>query len=108
MAYLPSTMSPLESYTIAVKNSHTLKRVKHLQAITPGGNNVNFGTLLEGDGVNNNIVNVFDLSLLASTFGKSSGDPGFDSRADFNHDGTVNIFDLSLLATNFSKTGENP
>ena len=30
-------------YTIAVKNSHTLKRVKHLQAITEGGNNVNFG-----------------------------------------------------------------
>ena len=95
-------------YTIAVKNSHTLKRVTHLQAITPGGNSVDFGTLLEGDGVNNNIVDVYDLSLLASTFGKSSGDPGFDARADFNHDGTVNIFDLSLLANNFLKTGENP
>jgi hypothetical protein len=95
-------------YTIAVKNSHTLKRVKHTQAITVGGNNVNFGTLLEGDAVDNNIVNTIDLSLLASTFGKSSGDPGFDARADFNHDGVVNIFDLSILASNYSMTGENP
>ena len=99
---------PLGTYTIAVKNSHTLKRVKSAQIIIGGNNSINFGTLLEGDGVNNNVVNVFDLSLLASSFGKSLGDPGYDSRVDFNNDSTINIFDLSLLANNFSKTGETP
>ena len=99
---------PLGAYTIAVKNSHTLRRVKQSQTIASGTNTIDFGTLLEGDGVDNNIVNVFDLSLLATSFGKSTGEPGFDARVDFNHDGTVNIFDLSLMASNYSKTGENP
>ena len=99
---------PTGVYTIAVKNSHTLKRVKQAQTISSGTNNVDFGTLLEGDCAEDNIVNVFDLSLLATSFGKSIGETGFDPRVDFNHDGTVNIFDLSLLANNYSKTGENP
>jgi hypothetical protein len=100
--------APIGTYTITVKNSHTLKRVKQSQVIIGGSNSINFWTLLEGDGVSNNVVNVLDLSLLASCFGKSTNDPGFDSRVDFNHDGIVNIFDLSLLASNFSKSGENP
>jgi hypothetical protein len=93
-------------YTIAVKNSHTLKRVKNLQAITPGGNSVDFGTLLEGDGVNNN-KSTFMIFLSCKHFGKSSGDPGSMPALDFNHDGTVNIFDLSLLAITFTNR-ENP
>ena len=99
---------PLGTYTIAIKNTHTLKRVKSAQAIIGGNNNINFGTLLEGDGINDNVVNIFDLSLLANCFGKSVGQPGYDSRVDFNNDSTINIFDLSLLATNFFKTGETP
>ncbi len=97
---------PLGTYTITVKNPHTLKRVKKTQSILGGNNVINFGTLLEGDGISNNMVDIFDLSLLASCFGKSLGDPGYDSRVDFNHDATINIFDLSLLGANFSKAGE--
>jgi hypothetical protein len=100
--------APTGVYTIAVKSTHTLQRVKPLQSITPGNNFANFGLLLEGDGVSNNVVDVFDLSLFTSAFGKNIGDPGFDSRVDFNNDGTINILDLSLLANNFSKTGETP
>ena len=80
-----------------------------METFTPSTiKNLSFGTLLEGDGINNNIVNVFDLSLLASTYGKSSVDPGFDARADFNNDGVVNIFDLSVLASNYNVIGEAP
>jgi glucose/arabinose dehydrogenase/PKD repeat protein len=99
---------PLGTYKIAVKNAHTLKKVSSLQTIGAGINNINFGTLKEGDALSDNVVNIFDLSLLASVYGKSFGDPGFDFRADFNNDGTVNIFDLSLLANNFNLTGEAP
>jgi len=96
------------TYKIAVKNGHTLTRVSQLETFGAGVKNLNFGTLLEGDGVNNNVVNVFDLSLLASTYGKSFGEVGFDPRADFNNDGVVNIFDLSILASNYNLTGEAP
>jgi len=85
-----------------------LKRVSQLETFGAGVKNLSFGILLEGDGMSNNVVNVFDLSLMASCYGKSVGEPGFDSRVDFNNDGTVNIFDLSLLASNYSKTGETP
>jgi len=99
---------PTGTYTIVVKNTHTLQRVKAAQNIVGGSNNISFGTLLEGDGISNNVINIFDLSLLANCFGKSVGQPGYDFRVDFNNDGTINIFDLSLLSSNFLKTGEAP
>jgi len=99
---------PLGTYTIAVKNTHSLKRVLKSKSIGIGINSINFGTLLEGDGISDNAVNIFDLSLLGSCFGKSLGQPGYDSRVDFNGDSTINIFDLSILSANFSKTGETP
>ena len=97
------------NYKVAVKNSHTLKRVSQLETFAASAvKNLSFGTLLEGDGADNNIVNILDLSILAGTYGKSSGDPGFDARADFNNDGVVNIFDLSILASNYNVVGEAP
>ncbi|MCX7806676.1 MAG: PKD domain-containing protein, partial [Planctomycetota bacterium] len=54
---------------------------------------------LNGDG----LVNVTDLTIVTSNFGKSSGDPGFDSRADANGDGVVNVMDLTVVTTNFGK-----
>jgi len=99
---------PLGSYKIAIKNTHTLRKVTSLQTIGAGPNNLAFGTLREGDAISDNVVNIFDLSLLASSYGKNLGDAGFDPRVDFNGDGTINIFDLSLIANNFNQTGETP
>ncbi len=61
--------------------------------------------LLLGDTNNDNIINIQDFSILATSFGKSVGQVGFDARADFNGDGIVNIQDFSILATNFGKFG---
>lgn len=96
------------NYKVAIKNIHTLKKVSQLETFGGGVKSINFGVLREADATNDNVVNIFDLSLLANLYGKSLGDPGFDQRADFNHDGTINIFDLSLLANNYGTTGENP
>ncbi len=49
---------------------------------------------LNGDGV----VNCDDLAIVKASFGKRSGQAGFDSRADTNHDGVVNIVDLTTVA----------
>lgn len=50
------------------------------------------------------IVNIQDLSKLASNFGM--GDRGWE-QGDFNFDGIVNIQDLSKLASNFSKVSSS-
>jgi hypothetical protein len=53
---------------------------------------------LNGDGV----VNILDLSILLSNYGKSV------ASADINGDGAVNIFDLSILLSNYGKTVSPP
>jgi len=95
---------PTGSYTLWVKGTHTLART---QAITlaVGANNATTALLLEGDADDSNLVNITDFSLLATAFGKLTGQIGFNAQADFNGDGIVNITDFSLLATNFSKSG---
>jgi len=95
---------PTGTYTLWVKGTHTLART---QAITLGAS-ANTGTtavLLEGDTNDSNLINVTDFSLLATAFGKTTGQVGFNSQADFNGDGIVNVTDFSLLATNFNQSG---
>ena len=50
---------------------------------------------LNGDGK----VNLSDLSILLSNYGKPGG-----AKGDLNGDGTVNLSDLSILLSNFGKT----
>jgi unsaturated chondroitin disaccharide hydrolase len=54
---------------------------------------------INGDGY----VDVFDLLILAASWGKTTGDPAFDSRCDLNSDGRVSVIDLLILADNWSK-----
>lgn len=48
---------------------------------------------VNGDGT----VNIYDLSIMATNFGRS----GTYAQGDLNSDGVVNIFDLSILASNW-------
>jgi len=91
-------------YDMRVKGTHTLQNLVPV-TLVPGDNPVNVPTLLEGDANDDNVVTILDFSILASSFGKSDGDPGFDARADFNQDGFVTILDFSLLAVNFGQGG---
>ena len=54
---------------------------------------------VNGDGV----VNIIDLTLVASNFGKTG-----QSTADVNGDGVVNIIDLTLVAAAFGNTASAP
>ena len=49
---------------------------------------------LDGDGQ----VNCADIAIVRNAFGKKLGQPGFDSRADINHDNVVDIRDLSFVS----------
>lgn len=48
-------------------------------------------------------VDILDYSILFASFGKAPGDPGYDPRANLNHDsaGLVDILDYSVLFYNF-------
>jgi hypothetical protein len=50
------------------------------------------------------IVNIDDLTLVIGHFGQSSGDPGWDARADASGDGVVNIDDLGAVTGNYGRS----
>ena len=52
--------------------------------------------------------NITDFSILKSSFGKASGDPGYDDRADFTGDQVVSAPDFSLMGSNFGLGGAPP
>jgi ribosomal protein S30 len=98
--FLPGT------YSVLVKNSHTLSNLRQI-TIVAGPNQLDLGTLREGDVNDDNEINLADFSALVPTFGKAVGAVGYDSRADFNHDGNVTIADFSLLSANYGLIGDN-
>jgi hypothetical protein len=99
---------PVGTYSIAVKNAHTLRRVLTGQTLVVGNNALNFGTLLEGDVNNNNVINALDLSAMLSSYLKVVGDLGYNPNADLNNNQVVNALDLSALFANYLTAGENP
>jgi len=57
-----------------------------------------------GDLNNDLIVDIFDLVIIGSNFGKTPVDPDFDPRADSDNDNDVDILDLKEVADNFGNT----
>ncbi len=56
-----------------------------------------------GDVDHDGHINIIDFQLLSNSFGKSSGQSGFNSGADFNNDNMVNILDFQVLSNNFGR-----
>ena len=96
------------TYTIAVKNSHTLKRVLHNQVVAVGSDTMDFGILTEGDVNNDNVISDADLSLLINVYNTAITDNKYAANADLNEDGVVDLLDLTLLTSNFNQAGETP
>lgn len=95
------------TYHIAIKNSHTLQRVKLSQILVAYNNEITFDPLFEGDADNDNQIDNTDLTILTNSFNKGPGDPGYDIRADFNGDTYVELSDFSLISNNYLKQGES-
>ncbi|MEI8083833.1 MAG: cohesin domain-containing protein, partial [Actinomycetes bacterium] len=96
---------PAGTYDFRVKGGHSLS-IRRANVSAPGGATpVDFCTLLEGDASDDDRVSGVDFSVLATTYNKQTGQPGFDARADFNDDGRISGVDFSLLATNYNRSG---
>jgi hypothetical protein len=65
--------------------------------------NADFGIHLAGDQNIDGQVDCADLALVKATFGKRSGQAGFDARADALADGVVNARDLTYVAQRLPK-----
>ncbi len=66
-----------------------------------------FISRLKGDVSKDCKVDIVDLATVGSTFGKTTGQPGFNAAADLNNDGTINIVDLVLVASSFGQQVPN-
>jgi hypothetical protein len=55
---------------------------------------------LNGDG----IVNISDITLVVSHYGQSTGDSGWDVRADADGDGHVTINDITIVTSHYGQT----
>jgi len=93
------------TYDISLSSPHCLAIVKKDVVISAEYTLIDMGTLLEGDASGDNKINIQDFGKLAASYGKSSGQSGFDEDADFDRNGTVNIADFGLLAANYGKSG---
>jgi hypothetical protein len=54
--------------------------------------------ILSGDLNGDGVVDCKDIAIVKASFGKRTGDPGFDPRADVNNDGIVDVRDLSIVS----------
>ena len=101
------TVSGIElgSYELRVKKSTTLQNLLNV-TLVEGDNNLDCGTLFEGDANDDNFVILSDFGILANTFGTCEGAANYDACADFNGDGCVILNDFGLLSNNFGKSGQ--
>jgi PKD repeat protein len=95
------------TYDIGVKSPTALSNLETgVLMVSGAATPVDFGTLLEGDCDNNDVINIYDFGILADAFGSVPASGNWDERADLNNDGAVNIYDFGLLADNFGLSGE--
>jgi hypothetical protein len=91
------------TYDITVVSEHTLINVRRNVVISGPSTAVDMGILLEGNANDDDIINISDFGILAESYMKMAGEPGYDARADFDRNGIVNITDFGLLADNYIK-----
>ncbi len=54
-----------------------------------------------GDLNGDRVVNVDDLTLITSQFGKDNSDPNWDARADADNNQVINVEDLTVVTSSF-------
>lgn len=96
------------SFVVAAKASHWLRKERPESFVLDddkGATGVNV-SIANGDCDDDNEVTLVDYGQLASSFGKSDGDPGFLPQTDLDGDGETTLVDFGVLAANFGLAGD--
>jgi len=94
------------TYDIGIKNRTSLSELETGETLNPGINYVDFGEIREGDIIESDKVDGFDVSKLGMAYGAKPGDGNWDPNADLNRSGKVDGFDVSLIGMYYGKLGE--
>ena len=89
----------------------TATRPGYLSAQAAGvlpGNNLGLVTLMAGDVTGDNVVNIFDLTVVAGSLNAPVGTSTALELMDFNADMVITIADLALIAKNYGLRGPRP
>lgn len=93
----------INSASVTSSAGGTASAVDTLQVSCPIGHTYT-GQTGPGDLNCDGIVNSSDLTVVASKFGRTRSDVGWDPAADPNCDGIVNSSDLTVVASKFGRT----
>jgi hypothetical protein len=66
------------------------------------------GTLLPGDLIDDEIIDLFDLIEFFGAYGASPSDSNWNVNADFNADNIIDLFDLIIFFGNYGASGDVP
>ncbi len=66
--------------------------------LAPGDSSMMVSGLVFGDSNGDNTINVYDFTVLASSFGLSMSDPDYVEPADNDSDGTISINDFTAVS----------
>ncbi|MBL8047822.1 MAG: hypothetical protein JNJ45_03985 [Chthonomonas sp.] len=87
------------------EGSHWLRRKVSVNVPTAGLNGVN-ATLINGNAVFDDFIDVADYSALAAAFDAIPSSGNWNAQADFNGDDIIDIADYTILAANFDIVGD--
>lgn len=96
---------PPGTYNLQIKHINHIPALQWNVILNAGENVIDFGILKAGDANNDAYVSATDFSLLSASYGKCSGQEGYDGRSDFNRDDCVTAVDFSLLSSNYGQGG---
>ncbi len=96
-------------YKLTAAHSLYLRNELTGVAVIIGGNYPQATTILHaGDGTNDGIVNVLDLTCVGARYGLTPAACAATGHSDLNADGVMNIFDLVLVGSNYGFTAPRP
>ena len=92
-------------YGISLKASHWLRK---LTADFNVDVSTIFGavTLINGDVVESNEVDFFDINSVRAAYGSALGDENWNDRADLDGSGEVDFFDINIARSNYGQGGD--
>lgn len=103
---LDMVLPTLGNWDIFGKSFTTLRKKAGTFDFT--GANLNVGTinLLNGDSVDDNVVDLSDYTVIVSRFNSVETDFSWQARADLNGDKVVDLTDYTIIVVNFNAIGE--